>query len=667
MEARIEQLHRLAQAAGVARHWRDVAGNDRTVGDDVLHQILTALGHATGTTAQIAQSLAHIADETRSPPRMLVGEADVATNLPVFAGRIELIDEHGTGRVLDCSSGFIPPIAEPGYYRVLAKGFEATLAIAPARCRPGTEDGCAGRKWGPVVQIPALRSARGESFGHLGLLADAAGEFGRCGADFLAISPVHALIPGTGADFSPYSPSSRLFLNAALSDPGLLGLPVLPGGSSGDLIDWRAAMPERYAALRALYDSLDPGQRMQTAQLAGRDSDALRRHATFDALDQTFRPGGADGWRDWPARFRDPDSRAVRVFAQEHADEVAFHMFLQGLARGSLDQVQQAAKVGSMGLGLIADLAVGVRPGGSDVWAMRDVMLDGLTIGAPPDPLGPLGQNWGLTTFSPRGLAARGYAPWIDLLRASLGWSGGVRIDHSYGLARLWVIPPGGKPVDGAYLHYPFVDLVRLAMLEAHRAGAVIIAEDLGTAPPGFSQAIAERDLLGMRVLWFERAADHGFIGAHDYPQACVAMTGTHDTATVAGWWKGTDLEWADRLDRLPAGVDLGKAREIRDWDRGLLWSTIGEGAPRPSPETPGPVVDAALAHVAKTPARLVAVPLEDLIGQDEQVNLPGTIDQHPNWRRRLPGPLSALLAQDDLQSRIRLLQARIKAQPPEV
>ena len=649
-------MHRLAEAAGIARHWRDTQGHDRTVSDDVLRRILAALGYPAATDAQVAQGLERTALEALNSPGMVVGEAGMATALPLTDGLVEVIDEQGAARAMAVTGGMLPPIAAPGYYRVAGTGVELTLAIAPASGPAPAGGAGSPRVWGPVIQIPSLRSAAGEPFGHLGLLAEAAEQFGRRGADLLAISPVHALIPGTGEDFSPYSPSSRLHLNGALGDPALLGLPPLAGRASGELIDWQQAIPERLAALRTLYHALPADQRGAIATFTEAEGEALHRHALFDALDLTFRPGGADGCRDWPEHFRDPQGAAVRDFAREHRAEVEFHRFVQWLARGSLERVQERALGASMGLGLIADLAVGVRPGGSDAWSMRDAMLDGLTIGAPPDPLGPLGQNWGLTTFSPRGLADRGYGPWIDLLRASLGWSGGVRIDHSYGLARLWVIPPGAEPGEGAYLGYPFLDLVRLAMLEAHRAGAVIIAEDLGTAPPGFSQAIAERQMLGMRVLWFERAADHGFIGAHDYPQACVAMTGTHDTTTVAGWWKGSDLDWADRLGRLPADVDLPKAREIRDWDRGLLWSTIGDGSPRPPADEPQRVVDAAIDHVARTPAKMVAVPLEDLVGVEQQVNLPGTTTQHPNWRQRLPEPVPDLLERSDTRRRIERL-----------
>jgi 4-alpha-glucanotransferase len=383
----------------------------------------------------------------------------------------------------------------------------------------------------------------------------------------------------------------------------------------------------------------------------------LRRHALFDALDCHWRAAtGAHGWRDWPAAFHDPEGEAAAQFSAENADEIAFHLFVQSLARAGLDAAQAAAKEAGMAIGLIGDLAVGVDPSGSDAWSLRHAMLDGLTIGAPPDPLGPLGQNWSITGFSPDGLRASGYEPWIAMIRAGLASGGGLRIDHAFGLARLWVIPEGGATQDGAYLTYPFEDLMRLATLEAHRAGAFIIAEDLGTAPHGFTAAVTAKAMLGMRVLWFERAEDHGFIGAQDYAPLSAAMSGTHDTVTVAGWWRGRDLDLAERLGRLPPDVTRADAEAIREWDRGLLWSTLDHTRPRPERDDPAPVVDAVMQHLANTPSAIALVTLEDLLGLDEQPNLPGTVAQHPNWRRRLDAPISTLLEDDSVQHRCRML-----------
>ena len=654
-------LHRLAAAAGLQRQWRDVEGRDHIVDDAALAAILAALGHKAGSARQIKASLARIAEESRSPPALIVTEAGLPTPLPPgfqTGAAAELTDEQGVTRSHAVENGALAPVTEPGYYDGAIAGTTFRLAVAPPRCPlPGPSP---ARLWGTALQIPALRGRVDRSFGGLGELAEAVRTLAAKGCAALAINPVHALLPGVGEDFSPYSPSSRTWLNAALADPALLGLPPLPDSPGTDLIDWPAALPERFAALRAGYAALSPEQRARIAADSQGEGPGLMRHALHDALFCHFRRKGARDWRDWPARFRNPDSKAVRQFAQDHGEEIAFHLYLQWLMREGLAQVQGAARDSGMAIGLIADLAVGVRPGGSDGWAMPQAMLQGLTIGAPPDPLGPLGQNWSITGFSPQGLRASGHAPWIAMLRAALRSAGGLQIDHAFGLARLWVIPEGEPSGKGAYLAYPFLDLVRLATLEAHRAGALIVAEDLGTAPPGIGEELGARAMPGMRVLWFQRAADHGFIGAQDYPAQCVAMTGTHDTPTLAGWWRGRDLDWAEHLGRLPADIDRNKAEAIRDWDRGLLWSTIGTGE-RPAPDDPEPVVTAALAHIGLTPALLAIAPMEDLLAEPEQQNLPGTTSEHPNWRRRLDEPLADLLAAPEVSARIAALSGTVR------
>lgn len=658
MEADIELLHQLAEAAGLMRQWRSVDGADMVVADDRLAAILGALGHDCTSEAQARRSLAAIRDSAHALPRLVVTDAGLATRLPMPDGPVELTAEDGGTQVLEVAGATLPPILQPGYYVIHAGSTTLSLAVAPPACPVPADIGPA-RIWGPAVQIPSLRSKKPGAYGSFAELDAAVQAFAARGADAFAISPVHALLAGTGEDFSPYSPSSRLFLNAALADPVLAGLPPLPAHAGGDLIEWGEALPHRLADLRTLYTTLDPAQRAAIAQACDAQGEALALHALFDALDLHFRAQRLHGWQQWPGVFHDPRGSAARDFARQHATEVEFHRFCQWLAHTSLAQVQDNAKGAGMAVGLLADLAVGVRPGCSDSWVLGDAMLQGLTIGAPPDPLGPHGQNWGLTGFSPHGLQAQGYAPWIALLRNALAHAGGIRIDHAFGLARLWVIPAGGTAADGAYLQYPFQDLLRLAALEAHRARALVIAEDLGTAPFGFVDAITQRKMLGMRVLWFERAADHGFIGAADYPDLSVAMTGTHDTATVAAWWRGRDLDWAAGLGRLPENVSRAEAEAIRDWDRGLLWSTLTGGHDRPAPGDSDPVVDAAIAHVARAPSALAVVPLEDLLGLDEQPNLPGTITEHPNWRRRMARPTGDLLERPEVAARVDMLRSR--------
>lgn len=648
----MEQLHTLAQAAGVARAWTDVEGRQQVVGDAALAAVLAALGHEAASERQIARSLVALEERRRALPAMLVADCGGTIALPFAPPRAEATGEDGVTRALAVAGERLTVPEVPGYYDLVLGGHATRLAVAPPRC-PLPPQG-ARRPWGVSVQIPALRAARPSPFGTFGELAETARTFGAARADALAINPVHALFPGHGKGYSPYSPSSRLFLNGALADPALAGLPPLPAEEGTPLIDWAEALPRRLAQLRDMFAALAPERR---AAFIATDDPMLRRHALFDALDCHFRAAtGAHGWRDWPAAYHDPAGEAAARFAAAHADEVAFHLFVQSLAQAGLEAAQAAAKEAGMSIGLIGDLAVGVDPSGSDAWSLRHAMLDGLTIGAPPDPLGPLGQNWSITGFSPDGLGASGYAPWIAMIRAGLASGGGLRIDHAFGLARLWVIPEGGATADGAYLSYPFEDLIRLATLEAHRAGGFIIAEDLGTAPHGFTGAVTAKAMLGMRVLWFERAADHGFIGAGDYAPLSAAMSGTHDTVTVAGWWRGRDLDWADELGRLPERLTRAEAEAIRDWDRGLLWSTLDHTAPRPAPDDPAPVVDAAIAHIARTPSALALVSLEDMLGLEDQPNLPGTVETHPNWRRRLAAPIGELAEAPDVARRCAIL-----------
>ena len=646
-----EALHALAESAGLQRHWRDVDGRDHTVPDATLIAILKALGHKADSPRQIAGSMKRLEADRESPP-LVVADAGGEIALPFACLRAEVTLADGERAPLECRSGV--PIAppSPGYYACSFDGSTTQLAVAPPHCPlpPATQQ----RPWGASLQIPSLRSNRGTAFGTFGELADAVELLAKAGANAVAINPVHALFPGNGEGFSPYSPSSRRFLNGAMADPALIGLPPLPEVDGGSLIAWESALPAQLESLRAVFEALPDGQRAAIIGEPGRD---LILHAVFDALDCHFRPKGAKGWRDWPARYRNPASKSVAAFAARHAEEVEFHLFVQALTRKGLAAVQSRAKAAGMSIGLVDDLAVGVDPGGSDCWALGDVMLRGLTIGAPPDPLGPLGQNWTITSFSPEGLKRTGYAAWIAMIRTALADGGGLRIDHAFGLARLWVIPEAEGPGDGAYLTYPFEDLTRLLTLEAHLADAFVVAEDLGTAPHGFCEAIARHRMLGMRVLWFERAEDGGFIGAQDYDELAVSMTGTHDTPTLAGWWSGNDLDWADRLGRLPADVDRAKAEQIRDWDRGLLWSTISGHTPRPAPDDPRPALDAAIAHIARTPSALAIVPIEDLLGLAEQPNLPGIITGHPNWRRRLERDLQDMLAQPDVSQRMDTLQ----------
>jgi 4-alpha-glucanotransferase len=309
-----------------------------------------------------------------------------------------------------------------------------------------------------------------------------------------------------------------------------------------------------------------------------------------------------------------------------------------------------------MGIGLIADLAVGVDPAGSECWSRPAAMLIGAGIGAPPDELNALGQDWGLTTFSPQPLVRDGYAPFLDVLRAAMRHGGGVRLDHVMSLMRLWLVPRGAAAVDGAYLRYPFADLVRLVALESWRQRCIVIGEDLGTVPHDCRRRLAEAGVLGLDVLPFMRRGA-AFLAPRRWRRDAVAMTSTHDIATVAGWWRARDLDWRRRL-HLYGAVGEAAERATRTQARAQLARMLAatRGARLSARSAPARVVDAAIEALGSAPSPLALVPVEDLLGASEQPNLPGTTSGHPNWRRRYAGTAARLADKRAVAARLRRL-----------
>ncbi|MBZ6381545.1 4-alpha-glucanotransferase [Sphingomonas sanguinis] len=628
----MSDLHARAEAAGLSREWQDAKGQAQCVSDEALAAILDRL------------------DTDHGEPVFVSSELDQAIALPGTwrDGPAQLTLDNGEVRSVVLNDGILPAIADWGHHRLEQGGRSITVAVAPARC-PAPPP---GRHWGSAVQIPSLREGGG-AYGDFASLAMAARTLGQSGASALAISPVHALFPADASRFSPYAPSSRLFRNIWLAPAGD------PVNDSPPLIDWATAAPDRLRDLRLAYDRLDDKSRSDVARWRHEQGERLEAQVRFDALQAHFYARDrAQGWRDWPSEYHDPTGAAVTHFVAEHEDAIAFYAFAQWWADCALAQASTAARKAGMGIGLIADLAIGVAADGADSWSRPGELLSGLSIGAPPDPLGPEGQNWGITALSPFALRRLGFAPFIQTLRAVFAHAGGIRIDHALGLCRLWVIPEGAPADQGAYLAMPFADLLRILRIEAQRAndgrGAIVIGEDLGTVPPGFRDTMAGVGMLGMRVLPFERDAEGRFTRPEQWDAQAIAMTATHDIPTVRGWWTGRDLDWRARI----AGRSLSSEdSEHRAQEKAALWAMIGEDTAPPS--EPEPVVDAAIKAVAATPCPLAIVPLEDLLGLEEQPNLPGTIDEHPNWRRRLPETLDAACRSEAVAARIAMLNAR--------
>jgi 4-alpha-glucanotransferase len=624
-------LRALAERAGLQPDWRDYRDRPQTVSPEALRGVLTAMGLPAGSDAEIAESERSL--EERKQAGAFVS-AVVGETIALDGGRARLKLESGEARDVDAGGFAVDKI---GYHRLERGDGEIVVAVAPPRA-PGVRDFVGRDKaWGAAVQLYSLRGSAPSGFGDFAALAEWARASGAAGADALAISPAHALFTASPDRFSPYAPSSRDFLNPLYADPALAGI---DGGeeAGGELVDWVPASRARLARLRAGFDRFhgDP----DFYRFVGEGGDPLRGHALFEAIDNAQ---GGGGFLGWPEALREPDAPAVAAFAREHEAEVRFHLWLQWLAGRSLGAAQAAARE-TMGIGLIADMAVGLDPGGSHAWSRRGELIAGLSIGAPPDEYQERGQGWGITGFSPLALAGQAFEPYLRTVRAALAHAGGVRIDHALGLKRLWVIPEGASPADGCYLTYPFDDLLRLLALEAHRAGALVIGEDLGTVPAGLRDDMAARRLYGMGVLMFEREDGGGFASPRAWRPVAAAMTTTHDMTPIAGWWQGVDRGWREQI-----GLEFDTP-EKRAGDRDKLWDRaraegVADGDPPPE-DDPARAVDAAIGLVAVSACELAIVPAEDLLGFAQAPNLPGTTDEHPNWRRRLAHDADTLFSE---------------------
>lgn len=602
-----------ARAAGIAVDWIDAANRAQRVALPALKRILDALGDGPWT----------------AKPPLLTATVGQPIGLPGIEGETagELQLEDGDTRPVIVSP-HLPPITEPGYHTLRWLDRELTLAVAPTRCFTIADIAPGKRLWGLAVQIYSLKRPGDGGIGDttgLALLAKAAAS---CGADALALSPAHSLFPGDLARFGPYAPSSRLFLNPLLIDPQTVLGPQAVSEEEPDraLIDWPASAARKYTLLRRLYDDFRATRSPLTPSFetfVREGGVSLAGHARFEA-------GGGD----------------PHYFA-----------FLQWLADGAFAATQKAARDAGMRIGLISDLAIGLDRTGAQVGADPTAFLTDLSVGAPPDAFNPNGQDWGLTSFSPQALVARGFTPFIAMLRANMRHAGGVRIDHAMGLMRLWLVPRGSPAREGAYLAYPLDDLLRLLALESHRNRAIVIGEDLGTVPPTFRARCRDAGIAGMDVLLFQRDGER-FLRPDEWRDDAVAMTTTHDLPTIAGWWRGADLE----LRRGLGGVTEDEIAQ-RPKERAALWRAFTEAAVatenQPEPQDSDPVVDAAVGFVAHSPGPLTIVPLEDIVGTTEQPNLPGTIDEHPNWRRRFALPADQILKQPAAERRLRRLNER--------
>ncbi|WP_406377943.1 4-alpha-glucanotransferase [Streptomyces sp. NBC_00197] len=647
-------LSRLAELHGVAPAYNP--SPDRTVAapDAALVAILAALGVDASTPDAVTASLArHEAEAARRllPPTVVCwgGLAPAGLDALPDGTRLRVTTEQGEARA---SAEGLPP----GVHTLHAtapdgRTADAHLVVAPTRL-PAPP----GRTYGLLVQLYSLLSRRSWGMGDLGDLAELTAWAGRAlGAGFVQVNPLHAAVPGHPTDPSPYRPSSRRFpdpvylrvedipeypyveeperLRTVLKRAEQLRESVL---GQGALIDRDAVWELKREALEAVRAvPLGPGRRAAYADFLAEEGQALEDHATWYALAEVH---GSD-WRSWPEGLRDPRSPETARARGELMDRVDFHSRLAWLTDAQLGAAQRSATDAGMAVGLVHDLAVGVHPDGADAWAQQEHFAAGMSVGAPPDAFNARGQDWGLPPWRPDRLAASGYAPYRRLLRALLRHAGALRIDHVMGLFRLWWVPQGQPPTEGSYVRYDAEAMLAILVLEASRAGTLVIGEDLGTVEPGVRETLQERGVLGTSVLWFERdwEGDGHPLPPESWRADCLATVTTHDLPSTAARLTGEHVELRAGLGLLLGSLDeerAAAAADTREWlallsRLGLLHGPAG-GSPASAEEAE---IQAVHRFLLRTPAHMIGVWLPDAVGDRRPQNLPGTWDQYPNWR----------------------------------
>jgi len=704
-------LRRLADRAGILASYRPMAGAPpRHTTDATREALLSAMGFDASSEASARRTLAAL--EARDGARPLApvrvvpagspAARRLAVRLPDAAGpRIEWLLTLGleSGQSIEREGSSSPrrgrahlalplPDVPPGYHelRVVARWrggeIEARqrLVACPTRCA-SVEDVLARRRgYGWIAHLYGLRSAPNWGVGDLADLAELARLAGRAGAAFVGVNPLHALW-NRGWDVSPYSPMSRLYRNeiylrieaipeleacpdarAQLADPRVRA--AVERLRASPAVDYDGVRAAKRALLEPLHRTFAERHRDRDTprgrayrSFADQGGRALEDFATFVALAEHR---GESDWRRWPAELRDPRSAAVARFRAERAEAVSLHRWIQFELDRQLAEAARAGREAGLSIGLFGDLAVGTAPSGHDPWAFGPLFARGVTIGAPPDDFSSTGQDWALPPIVPERLREDGYGYWIQLLRAGFGHVGMLRLDHVMGLLRLWWIPEGRPPTDGAYVAYPARDLFGILALESRRSGALVVGEDLGTVPRGLGATLERWGVLSTRVLYFERRGTR-WRSAPQYSRRALVTPSTHDLPPLAGFAACTDLELRSDVGQIRDAAALAAARRERaDACRGLARRLAAElrGRNRPAlPRDPAQLVPAVVRFLAHTPAPLLGLPLDDLVGEAAPVNLPGVPQQRfPSWTRKLSVPLEALADHPTLRAALSAL-----------
>lgn len=691
------ELTLLASAHGIATDFTDWTGKPAQISRDTLIAVLAALDVDASTPEAIAAARSDVLDAPwrRTLPATTVVRADQSAELRVHvpAGEpvrvrirtesgdtvdLRQIENHLPDRLIDGAmvgeASFGLPVGLPlGYHTLIAESgdtapaVESHLIVTPAQLRlPAGLARDGARAPGLAAQLYSVRSAGSWGIGDLTDLTDLCVWSARHDTDYVLVNPLHAAEPTTPMEPSPYLPTSRRFDNPIYLRPERIAeyadLPTdrLEGIRAAhqfltaelneqDQIERDQLWPVKRAVLRTIYDQgRSAGRQQDFDQWCARQGHSLRDFAIWNVLTEHH----GSRWRSWPAELQDPASAETAAFAQEHHTDVDFHCWLQWCLAEQSRQAHSTARDAGMKLGVLHDLAVGVNPDGADTWALGDIYARGITVGAPPDQYTRMGQDWNQPPLRPDRLAETGYRAFAEMIRASLRHGGGVRVDHILGLFRLWWVPDGAAALEGTYVRYPHEAMIGILCLEAHRAGALVVGEDLGTVEPSVRDVLIERGILGTSILWFEKdwEADEP-LAPELWRVGCMASVTTHDLPPTAGYLADVHVRLRHELGLLEdLDIELAAAAAEREqWlevlrERGLLQLE------HPSfPVDTEEVVLALHRFLQLTPAKLLNIAIGDLVGDVRAQNQPGTSNEYPNWRIPLSGPDGRPLWLEDL------------------
>ncbi|MHB8415375.1 MAG: 4-alpha-glucanotransferase [Acidiferrobacteraceae bacterium] len=684
-----DRLAQLCRAYGIDRDYEDTWGQRHEVPRETLEALLAALGVPIEDQA-IALEHSAVPHEGLLKAQYVLRVSDSEPTIPLKADRhagttlrFEYLRGDGT---VERGTVSLPDNTHSGRYWLWAVPFRPELGRR--RLTLATDNGLLastwliatpdhsywppklhgqGRVWGLAIQLYALRSDRNWGIGDFTDLARVVGWASRLGASIIGINPLHALFLHDPDRASPYSPSSRLFLNplyidveaipefqhsaaarARVGDPAFQSR--IAGLRAAPWVDYRAAWTLKKELLEILHtefrNTADTQRRQAFADFKNHRGDALSRHAVYEALQERFfdRDSSVWGWPAWPSEYRHPEAPAVTRFASEHATRVEFFAYLQWQTKDQLDWVSEKARR-LLGIGLYRDLAVGVDQGGAEAWSDQDLFVFDATVGCPPDVVNQNGQNWGLPPANPQTLADRGFEPYLAIWDANMAGAGALRIDHVMSLARLFWVPKYATAREGAYVRYPLEPLCQLLAYQSQHHRCLVIGEDLGTVPLEIHRALADFGFLSYRILYFERGAGGAFTRPAEYLPDALVMVTTHDLPTFTGFWLTSDLSERQKLSLFPSQAAAEQQLRDRANDKRQLLDALAREGLSPQDglvsEVPSvPLMLAVYAYLAKTPARVLLVQMEDLLMMPEAVNLPGTTSERPNWRHKLACPV---------------------------